>query len=292
MTRPRILPTCLLLLAACGTAPATLPPEPYVEPEPAAPDEPGTVIFKCDQHLRAWHTLMSQPRTGDNREAIDATSRALAAVVHRNRQDLEDAAISGPPRNRAIATAALGFSHDPLVLTTILNNLSDDLELVRSNALLGIGILGLPETPLGPIALTLQLDPTPAIRTTAAFALNRLQEAGLEDPRLTALYLPLLEDEQATVRQQAAMGLGLARSGEAVGPLCTRLSVDPAATVRTGAAWALGQIGDRAAARVLIAALADPDPVTAGVARASLVKIVGADHGADPAGWQSVLEAP
>ena len=85
-------------------------------------------------------------------------------------------------------------------------------------------------------------DGSAIVRATASSAVLMLpgQEAA------TSL-LPLLEDKEEFVRQEAAYALGQTRSRIVVGPLIERLARDKKDGVRGAAAVALGHIGDEAA---------------------------------------------
>ncbi len=78
------------------------------------------------------------------------------------------------------------------------------------------------------------------------------QESGLRSKLLAAL-----SDEDAEIRQRAAIVLGRARDESAVDPLIAALE-DENAGVRKYAAWALGQIGNNSAVAALARALEDP----------------------------------
>ena len=99
----------------------------------------------------------------------------------------------------------------------------------------------------------------------------------------------LVDDADAAVRAQALLGLGLVRANQALPAISDHLAADPAPSVRTAAAYSLGQIGAQASTPVLVAALNDPDSFTAGAARAALARIHGRDLGPDAASWRPVL---
>jgi hypothetical protein len=282
------------LLAACaGPAAAEdpfaeVPQEPYAA-EVARPDlNLGQLLVQCDIQLNAWQMAMGAPRTLENLETIGFTERSIATLVHQNREELEQLTVSGPPRSRAIATAALAFSPDPAVLELILNNVADPDPMVAANALLAVGIHADPATPLAPVqAVVMNAAAPDAVVRNAAYACLRLARVQGEtpDPYLAATMIPLLRHDLISVRSQAAAGLGVVRASHAVGFLAERLRDDGSARVRTNAAWALGEIGDRGAARPLARALRDSDGYVAGAARAALMKLFGEDRGPDPEDW-------
>jgi HEAT repeat protein/cyclophilin family peptidyl-prolyl cis-trans isomerase len=86
------------------------------------------------------------------------------------------------------------------------------------------------------------------------------------DPNLIAL----LRDDEARIRRRAALAVGRVRLPEAVEALAALLANDTDPEVRQMAAFALGLIGDAAAADPLMKALSDPDPVVQGRAAEAL----------------------
>lgn len=289
----------ILAAAACGApgfrADKTDPPytlEPYTPPPGRVALTTGELILECERHLRAWQEAMAAPRTAENQEAIAAIERALLAVVHREKNRLEEQATSGPPVNRAVASAALGFSNDAEVLPLLANNAADSHPAVRANALLGLGVLARPETPLRPIH-TAAVDPasTSEVLRNAAFAALRLASVLQSDQGgdLGATFAALLGSADPAVRTQAALGAGIVRAAHLVPQLTDLLTGDPQPQVRMAAAVALGNIGAPGAAPALARALDDTDKLTRGAARAALVKIHGRDEGPTADDWRQVL---
>jgi HEAT repeat protein len=130
-------------------------------------------------------------------------------------------------------------------------------------------------------------DTSPAVRSAAVAGLERLNSSGSSgelaaafgdgdaDVRLAALHaatrinaftdvvavVPLISDSSALVRRRAAETLGVMKSADAVAGLMALASPDQEsdAPVRAAAVWALGQIGDPAAADAIVAAQTDTD---------------------------------
>jgi HEAT repeat protein len=98
------------------------------------------------------------------------------------------------------------------------------------------------------VAATALSDSASIVRATAARAV-----LSLPAEEAAAALLPLLQDRNAFVRQEAAYAVGETSSRTAVQPLITLLLNDKESGVRGAAAVALGQLRDEAAA----AALAD-----------------------------------
>lgn len=252
----------------------------------------GRLIVECDQHLRAWNTAMAQARDPKNQELVAYTTQALGVLVAKNRPMLESQAVSGAARNRAIACAALGFSGDFSVTPLLLNGVSSGEPEVVSKALLGIGVLCDPNTSMAPIrGAVFAANASDSTHSNAAFALFQIAIKNQRDPdgSMGAILEALLRSPLPSVRSQAALSLGLIHANLSVPPITDLLAGDGVPDVRTAAAYALGQIGSTASTAPLVAALRDPHELTAGAARAALVRIHGKDLGPDPDSWRTVM---
>jgi len=117
-------------------------------------------------------------------------------------------------------------------------------------------------------------------RREAAIALARHKDARLIEPLLAAL-----SDEDATVRANAAAGLGENRAEAARDVLIDRLRRDPHELVRERAATALAQIGGEAALLALLDATDDPATFT----RNRVLYVLGASR--DPRAVEPLIEA-
>jgi cyclophilin family peptidyl-prolyl cis-trans isomerase/HEAT repeat protein len=82
--------------------------------------------------------------------------------------------------------------------------------------------------------------------------------------------ITLLTDAEARVRRRAALAVGRVKLAEGVAPLTPLLHTDTDVDVRQMAAFAMGLIGDAAAAEALLTALNDADGVTQGRAAEAL----------------------
>ena len=82
--------------------------------------------------------------------------------------------------------------------------------------------------------------------------------------------LTLLTDPEARVRRRSALALGRVRLPEAIPALTTMLQSEVDPEVKQMAAFAMGLIGDAAAAPALMTALTDPDPLIQGRAAEAL----------------------
>jgi HEAT repeat protein len=131
-------------------------------------------------------------------------------------------------------------------------------------------------------ALAFLDDPDPRVRATALGALVRMGRAGVDvigralgDPSpvvrrhsaelagslARADFLPLLNDEDATVVEAACFAVGEVRDERAVPELCRIATGHDDALCRESAVAALGAIGDPAGLPSVLAALSDRPPV-------------------------------
>lgn len=262
--------------------------EPYQPPTAREDLTTGELILECDKHIRQWQELQGGKRDEETLEKTVFLNQALAILVKRHQGRLEEQAISGPPRNRAVASAALAFTRDPKVLPLLTNNVLDPHPMVAANALLGLGVLQHDDTPLEPLmAVASNSQASEEIVANLAFAGFRLAQIMQRDPNggLSSILIPLVDHEQGTIRAQAAIGLGLIGAAHAVPILGRALTADSDSAVRLACAHALGKIGAPGSIDFLLQGLGDEDPVTAGAARGALAKIYGRDLGPDPDSW-------
>lgn len=252
----------------------------------------GRLIVDCDRHLRAWADAMAQVRDPKNQELVQYTTQSLGVLVAKNRNMLEGQAVSGATRNRGIACAALGFSGDNRVTPLLLNGVSSGEPDVIAKALLGLGVLADPFTSMAPIhAAVVSANSTNEIQSNAAFAILQIAiKTGIDsDGTMASALLSLVNSPDPSVRAQAVLSLGLIHANIALPQLTDLLAGDMAPDVRTAAAYGLGQIGSTASTQPLVNALRDPSELTAGAARAALVRIHGRDLGPDPDSWRPLM---
>lgn len=252
--RPSIsLPWALaivLLLApalACQSAgdakdPKRGEPEPYVPLPDEEPDTIGFFLVRFDRSLMQWCDLKLGSSSARDQNELQALEANMQKRARERRDELLSVLEAGAPTNRRIAAAALGFTQDPTVLGPLLANLTErDSELVQK-ALLAIGVLGLPATPLGAIEDLLRDDLDPWTRNNAAFALLALARAGSRAPELPSAARAGLADSEPGVRAQCASALGAVADSESVAVLADLL-FDKENLVALASAAALANIG-------------------------------------------------
>jgi HEAT repeat protein len=107
----------------------------------------------------------------------------------------------------------------------------------RRDAVVHLQVLHHPEASRAAVAAL--SDMSPIVRATATTAV-----LSLPDSESVASLIPLLDDKDEFVRQEAAYALGKTRSASAVSPLIERLARDKKPGVRGAAVVALGEIGN------------------------------------------------
>lgn len=265
-------------------------PEPYVPLPEEGPETIGYFLARFDRSLVQWSEL----KLGTSNARDQNTLRILEQNMQKRARDRRDELVleleSGAPVNRRIAAAALGFTHDPSVLGPLLASLPDpDPELVQKT-LLAIGVLALPETPLGGILERLRSDPEAWTRNNAAFALLGIARAGSSTSELAPGCRAALSDAEPGVRAQCASTLGVLADADSVAHLAELLH-DDANLVALAAATSLARIGREHAeqkgtvARALASALDQVRADRRGHILGALRWLAGVDLGEDARPW-------
>jgi HEAT repeat protein len=216
--------------------------EPYTPPPEVAPDSIGYFLTNYDKSLRRWHDLKLNHTSDRDVRTLRALEINLAERAMKRQSELVTVLESGVRTNREVAAVALGFTGDPAVLSPLLAALSDPSPVVVQKALLGIGVLELPETPCAQLIYLLRHDPDPWTRSNAAYALSRVATVGGRDEDLASACRSALVDEEPFVRVQAASILGIIRDRDSVESLGDLLH-DEESLVAQAAATSLVRIG-------------------------------------------------
>jgi len=254
--------------------------------------EIGAYLQELDKRMRAWGRYKLEARTASDQRVRRSLEQDL---VMRTRQRMDELILeleSGPPINRAVAAAALGFTGDARVHGPLLVALSDREDLVVNSALLGLGLLARADTPLGEICFLMRSHPDGRMRNNAAYAIQRIVAAGGTDSCVVeSCRSALVQDTEPGVRSQAALVLGHLAVAEAIGELGNLLEDDEALVV-VSAAHALRQIAQarpeaRAAAARQLADGLDRVPLNVrGTLLAELVELSGVNLGAESRPWR------
>jgi hypothetical protein len=265
-------------------------PEPYVPLPDEGPETIGYFLARFDRSIVQW----SQLQLGSSGARDQNTLRILEANMQKRARERRDELLAelagGIPANQRIAAAALGFTHDPSVLGPLLASLSDPDPELAQKTLLALGVLALPETPLGGILQRLHGDRDAWTRNNAAFALLAIARAGSTAPELAEGCRAALSDPEAGVRAQCASALGVLADPDSV-KLLSELLLDEANLVALAAAMSLARIGRKhaeqkgAAGRALAGALDSVRADRREHLHGALRLLSGTDLGEDAGPW-------
>lgn len=282
------------LLAACSSSPsepeAYKGPEEYVEP-PQQVDAPmGKFLADFDSSMRYWTNLMLAARSEEQRREARELESIMGVQAVRRFDELVVELQTGPARNRQRAAAALGFSRDRAALGPLVAALGDPDPDVVHNALLGLTLLGFPDTPSDAIVALLREHTDPETRSNAAYALRTFVEAGQDPtPYLGAVRLAL-HDESGGVRVHCALLAGLAVDSESVERLSDMLHQSEAlvANAAVEALLMIGKADDHSkgpVARHLVERWRGAEGQLELRLRLAMVQLAGIDYGEDEGPW-------
>lgn len=250
---PRLLVAALALLTAgcgAGTRSSALDDSRRMRVEAYDPEAKldrsgtGAHLAAIDRSIQQWNGLFL---TG-NRQRDARKLRGLEEDIRYRTLQRFDEMVSqletGPPVNRRVAAAALGFTGHERARTPLLNALSDPEEDVVANALLGLAVLGDPLTPLSAVLHHLRFGERAEIRSNAALATLEVLRAGGEGgEEVREAARQGLHDPDVFVRTQCALILAHERDTDAVPDLALQLVDDTANSAAMAAGRALAYIG-------------------------------------------------
>ena len=250
----------------------------------------GEYLTELDGRMGRWFALKARtdPDSVRLRDVLETEIRRFVSV---RPGDLVHELTAGPPRNRMIAAAGLGFSDDEAALGALIAALDDPDQDVEHQALLGLGLLADPDTPVDPLLERLRGSTEGLARNNAAYAVFRLVRADVRDEELaTALRLALLDDEPS-VRAQAAAALGVMADPDSIdalsGLLDDELDFVYVAAVRSLIEIAREDLTKRGAvARALVGAWESADGGRRTRLRRDLTSMAGVDYGERAEDWQ------
>ncbi len=157
------------------------------------------------------------------------------------------------PVRRARAAEALGEFMDPHALSALADAALQDSEAeVRAAAVKALARLN--DQAAGPIVADALADKAKSVRLAALEVITVTQSFRDFDA-----LLPLLGDDDDTIRQRAARLTGERRVREAEPVLIAMLQGDPSVQARKAAAWALGRIGGEEGQTALSRAASDQE---------------------------------
>jgi hypothetical protein len=288
-------PILLFLAAAWGCQSPQRDPlaeaTPYTPPVPEEPDAIGFFLADFDASLRAWTRLELTASSEVDERRLRTLEQDMWRRASERVDELIDVLQFGAPKNREVAAAALGFSGQPSAQGPLLAALSDSEPVVVQHALLRLGLLALPDTPCAQICYHLRNHPDPWTRNNAAFALQRIVQAGGRAEGVLEACREGLYDPEPGVRAQTAACLGLLVDTESLTPLGDKLFDDTPLVVGAAAA-SLSRIAREklehkgVVARLLADALDRVDPAQRRSLIHQLERLSGLDLGTEARDWK------
>lgn len=227
----------------------------------------GAFLNEIGLRVQSW----TQAHMNSDQEQLRLLTEVLEFECAKRQGEIVQQLETGPPRNRALAAIALGFAKRRTILSNdfvpteidkrdgslgpLLAAIDDSEPKVAANALMALGILAHPETPLMPIAGALENALEVDVRSNAAFAISavagaarKLADAGGEDlseqQRQVARQACVhgLTDVDVGVRTQSAASLGFVGNAESLAFLGDRLD-EETALVAQAASVAIARLG-------------------------------------------------
>ncbi|MCA8973743.1 MAG: hypothetical protein KDC98_03430 [Planctomycetes bacterium] len=324
MNRPIVL--LLISLGACATSKSLSEYEQVAAPDQTARalairkaeaerKDFNAVLIRLDQMMESYANALNNrgvDRVDAAAERIERMLRetvldqgtarvgevAYAAATNNNFQRLQAAAIDGSePYQQGIALAALGFSGDQEVMSTILQGAQLEDPALIDRAVFGLAMLRAPQTPPGVLAAIIDNpELQERTRSQAAWALYRIQDVSQSQQQISTIWRRLAatgRDNLPTgVIVQVVRGLGLTRDA-ANADLVVPYLRNPFPLVRLAAAAAIARMNSQRHAEDLIAMLGPEESVPnvrLGV-RKALQQLAGrVDYGYDVTAWRKAFE--
>lgn len=201
--------------------------ETYVPIDVQDPDAIGAFLTGVDREIQEWSGHVLGARNDRERRKAMIIERNLTQRTRERQAELIEQLEVGPPTNRIVAAAAVGFTRAEAAHSPLLAAIEDEDPRVVSNALLGLAILQRPDTPLDRIGELLGLSPDPIVRAMAAYAARHAgQENTASAERLIDAARIGLVDEDAFVRSQCILLLAEIQHTDSIGDITDRLRDD------------------------------------------------------------------
>lgn len=228
-----------------------------------------SVTMELDAYLQEWY---KSHRRGETPKVMELEGQ-LSSLAQQHRDQLIDCMSTNQFEEQIVAAIALGFTHDPVVIPTLLDALRSRIAHVRANAAMGLALHGDPSIPMEPLIATLQ-DYNDDVRNNATYAISQLVRPG-KDRGTTGVLLRALKDENWKVRNQAVRALGTIGDTE-VAPILVRETLDDNLPhVRQNTILALAAMKARGAVPLIIEKLRDPEYLVREIAYHSLRELTG-----------------
>jgi len=241
--------TALLVISACTSnqpsdgTPQSINPEELSSRTKQTKEQPiGAYLTDLDGQIRAWNRLFLSGETDEDKRKARLLELNLMSSTKKRRDELLEVLASGALNNRIVAAAALGFTRDVAAQGPLLAALSEQDELLRSSALMGLWLLGRSDTPLDRVCDLLRTSTSEEERNIAALCLVSLVRAGAKSDCVLASARIGLVDPSPGVQSQCILLLANLKDAESLQPIADRLH-DQTNLVALAAARALSYMG-------------------------------------------------
>lgn len=255
----------------------------------------GFLLAGLSSSIEKWNALVLTGSAVQDGQRIRTLESAIRHQARQHLDDLVEQVTTGPPRNRQIAATALGFTESPDALSPLLAALLDTDQDVVANALLGVSILGHPQTPLGNIT-SLLTDPRQpsSVRANAGRALRNLgasRRPEAERVQVRDAARAGLADVDASVVMNSVLLLAELQDADSIPTIAEQL-LHPSPTVARAAARALAFMGSAdprskgPAVRALVGSMPRVDSKSVRPALlVDLQRLAGRNYGDDIDAW-------
>jgi len=296
-----------LLVACASTTPTRLDPVPLTaeeieflrkleDPETFSLVQDTPALFhNLDSLLNAWLESSLSKNSPKHVRIYTNLGEILTRRVYVNFETILDQFHNGPPPNRIIAAAALGFSRIPendsfpAVHTRAIDALISDLDCgddsVIKNILLSLYNLADPATPLTRILDIMVQHHDPDVRANASLAVQAIATEDKADLILPYMF-PGLKDDEPKVRNHCILIAMKLKDKGAITALVELLK-DSYALIQANAAVALGEMGDSSLCGSLIPLLNSRYQIVRECVLKSLKKLSGEDYGFELEDWKA-----
>ncbi|MEE8467656.1 MAG: HEAT repeat domain-containing protein [Planctomycetota bacterium] len=206
----------------------------------------GAYLVALDRSIQQWNQIfLTGNRTRDRRK-LKGVAEDIGYRTRKLFPEIVAQLETGPPYNRRVAAAAIGFVQHGEALSPLLSALSDPDAEVRANVLLGLAVLGDSATPLAGIVHELKFGAAESNRSNAALAiLEVLRSGGQGDPEVVEAARSGLHDTAPFVRTQSALILAHQLDVVSIEDLRLQLLEDEANSAAMAAARSLAYIGQK-----------------------------------------------
>lgn len=229
----------------------------------------GYALAELDGSIQKWNSMVLTGNEVKDGQRVQYLEEAIRYRAQESFEGLVEQIETGPVINRQIAATALGFTGTADALAPLLAALLDRDDQVVANALLGLSVLGHPETPVENIASKMsdRSQPT-SVRVNAGRALRAIRVGHLQGEAraaVTGAARSGLGDEEPGVVMNSALLLAELLDADSILALSERLP-HPSSNVARAASRSLAYLGSieitakGQVVRALVASLPHVDP--------------------------------